>query len=159
MSISRAKGLIWRPRSLMNSRYPLNWRLGNLHIRPSCCRQKNLGHCREFKLDSLVVQAISIPSNSTAFAVFRGFWKTAKSDYSLLHFCMYVCIYVCMYVYMYVCMYICMNVCLSIRPSCLWIRPHGTTRLPLEWFARNLISEHFSKICQENSSFIKTWLK
>ena len=41
---------------------------------------------------------------------------------------------------------------LHIRPS---VRQHETTRLPREVFLRNLISEFFSKICQENSTFLK----
>jgi hypothetical protein len=39
--------------------------------------------------------------------------------------------------------------------SCLSVRPHGTSRLPLEGFTLNFISEYSSKICWENSSFIK----
>jgi len=35
------------------------------------------------------------------------------------------------------------------------VRPHGTTRLPLDGFSLNFISVDFSKICRENSSFIK----
>ena len=35
------------------------------------------------------------------------------------------------------------------------VRPHGTTRLPLDGFLLNLVYEHFSKICWENSSFVK----
>jgi len=34
--------------------------------------------------------------------------------------------------------------------------PYGTTRLPLEGILLHLIFEYFSKICRENSSFIKT---
>jgi hypothetical protein len=41
-----------------------------------------------------------------------------------------------------------MSVCLSV---CL----HGTTLLPLDEFSWSLIFEDFSKICRENSSFIK----
>jgi hypothetical protein len=41
--------------------------------------------------------------------------------------------------------------CLSVRPS---VRPHGN-RLPLNGFSRNFIFQHFSKICLEDSSFIK----
>jgi hypothetical protein len=33
--------------------------------------------------------------------------------------------------------------------------PHGTTRLPLDGFWWNLIFETFSKICWENSNFVK----
>jgi hypothetical protein len=39
--------------------------------------------------------------------------------------------------------------------SCPSTRPY-ITRLPLEGFSWNFISEHFSKICRENSSFIKS---
>ena len=40
----------------------------------------------------------------------------------------------------------------SVRQS---IRPHGTTRLQPYGFSRNLLRENFSKICRENSTFIK----
>ena len=40
------------------------------------------------------------------------------------------------------------------RPS---VRPHGTTLLTLDGFSWNLIFEYFSKICRENSGFIKIW--
>jgi hypothetical protein len=43
---------------------------------------------------------------------------------------------------------------MSFRPS-----PHGTTRLPVDRFSRNLIFEDFYKICRENSSLIKIWQK
>jgi hypothetical protein len=41
----------------------------------------------------------------------------------------------------------------SVRPS---VCPHGTTRLPLDGFSWNLMSEYFffSKFCRKNSSFI-----
>jgi len=106
--------LIWRPRSLMNIRYPLNWRLGDLHIRPSFCRQKNLGHCREFKSDSLVVQAISLPSHSTAFTV-SG--PSAKLQKATIHFD----ISICMYVRMYACMHACTS--MSVHPPVLSVNP------------------------------------
>ena len=35
------------------------------------------------------------------------------------------------------------------------VRPHGTTRLPLDGFSWNLIFEDFSKICREKSNFVK----
>ena len=35
------------------------------------------------------------------------------------------------------------------------VRPHGTTRFPLDGFLWILVFEYFSKICRENSSFIK----
>jgi hypothetical protein len=38
---------------------------------------------------------------------------------------------------------------------CVSGRLHGTTRLLLAGFSLNLILEDFSKICPENSSFIK----
>ena len=39
--------------------------------------------------------------------------------------------------------------------SCLSVRPHGKTPLPLDGFSWNLIFEDFSKACRENSSFFK----
>jgi hypothetical protein len=36
------------------------------------------------------------------------------------------------------------SLCLSVRPSA---SPHGTTRLPLDRFSRDLIFEDLSKIC------------
>jgi hypothetical protein len=47
-----------------------------------------------------------------------------------------------------------MFACRSARPS---VCPHGTTWLPPNGFSWNLISEHFSKICPENSKFINIW--
>ena len=44
---------------------------------------------------------------------------------------------------------------LLLASSCLSIRPHGTTRRPLEGFSWKFIFDYFSKICRENSSFIK----
>ena len=35
------------------------------------------------------------------------------------------------------------------------VRRHGTTRLPLDGFSWNVTFERFSKICRENSSFMK----
>jgi hypothetical protein len=61
------------------------------------------------------------------FLVFRRVRKIAKSDCYLRHV-------------------------LSVCPS---VRPHGTTRLRLDGFSWNFIFEDFSKICLENSSFIK----
>jgi hypothetical protein len=37
------------------------------------------------------------------------------------------------------------------------VRSHGTTCLPLDGFSWKFIFEHFSKICRENSIFIKIW--
>ena len=37
------------------------------------------------------------------------------------------------------------------------VRPHGTTRPPFNGFSWNLIFDYFSKICRENSSFIKSY--
>jgi len=37
------------------------------------------------------------------------------------------------------------------------MRPHGANRLPLDGFSWNLTFEYFSKICRENSSFVKIW--
>jgi len=42
--------------------------------------------------------------------------------------------------------------CLSVCPT---VRPHGTTRLAQEGFLLNLLFESFSKICRQNSSYIK----
>ena len=42
---------------------------------------------------------------------------------------------------------------------CLSVRPNGITRFPLDGFSWNFIFEYFSKICRENSSFIKIWQK
>ena len=39
---------------------------------------------------------------------------------------------------------------------CLCLRPHGTTRFPLDGFPRNLIFEYFSIICKENLSSLKS---
>jgi len=47
-----------------------------------------------------------------------------------------------------------MSVCLSVRPS---VRPHWTTGIAPKGFSRNLIFWCFSKICWENSSFMKVW--
>jgi hypothetical protein len=41
--------------------------------------------------------------------------------------------------------------------SCLSVRPHGTTRLPLDGFSWNLIFEYFSKIFLENLRFVQLW--
>jgi hypothetical protein len=43
---------------------------------------------------------------------------------------------------------------LSLRLS---IRPHETIRLPQEEFSFSSVLEYNSKICQENSYFIKIW--
>jgi len=49
---------------------------------------------------------------------------------------------------------------MSVRSS---VRPRGMTRLHLDGISLNLIFEYFSKICRENSSFIKNrkekWLR
>jgi len=39
--------------------------------------------------------------------------------------------------------------------SCPSVRPHGTSRLPLDRFSWNLVDEYFSKICPGYSSFIE----
>ena len=39
------------------------------------------------------------------------------------------------------------------------VRPHGTTRLPLDRFSWNIVCYYFSKTSQDNSSFIKIWQK
>ena len=45
----------------------------------------------------------------------------------------------------------------KIAKSCLSNHTHRTTWLPLERFSWNLLFEYFLKICQENSSCLKTW--
>jgi hypothetical protein len=45
----------------------------------------------------------------------------------------------------------------QLRHLCPTVRPHETTRLPLDGFSLNLVSEYFSKIRRENSRFIKLW--
>jgi hypothetical protein len=45
--------------------------------------------------------------------------------------------------------------CLSIRLS-VYIRPHGTTRLPLDGFSLKLIFGYFSKVCRDILSVIKS---
>jgi hypothetical protein len=44
-------------------------------------------------------------------------------------------------------------------PVCLSVCLYGTTQLPLDRFLWNLQFQYFSKICQENSSFIKISLE
>jgi len=46
-----------------------------------------------------------------------------------------------------------------LRYVCLSVRPHGTTRLTLDGFSRNFTCGYLSKICPENSNFIKTGQK
>ena len=46
-----------------------------------------------------------------------------------------------------------LSACMSVCPS---FRPYGTTRLPLDGFALNLIVEYFSKICREDLRLIKS---
>ena len=43
--------------------------------------------------------------------------------------------------------------------SVMSVRRQGRTRLQMDGFTSNLIFEYFSKICQENSSFINIWNK
>jgi hypothetical protein len=49
---------------------------------------------------------------------------------------------------------VCLSVCPSVHPS---IRQHGKTGLLLEGLSRNFTSifEYFSKVCHDNSYFIK----
>jgi len=47
-----------------------------------------------------------------------------------------------------------MSVYLSV---CFSVHPHGTARLPLDEYSWNLVFQYFSKIYQDNSSFIKIW--
>jgi hypothetical protein len=63
----------------------------------------------------------------------------------------------CLPVCLSACLPACLPACPPARlPACLPTRLHGTTGLPLEKFLWNLIFEYFSKLCQENSSLIKT---
>jgi hypothetical protein len=48
------------------------------------------------------------------------------------------------------------NLLLHVCPS---VFPHGRTRITLHGFSLNLIFENFSKICRENSSFVKNRTK
>ena len=43
---------------------------------------------------------------------------------------------------------------MSVCPS---VRPHGTTRLPLDGFSWNSLHEYFFLIYPKNSSYVKTW--
>ena len=47
---------------------------------------------------------------------------------------------------------LCLSVCQSVRPS---VRPHGTTRTPVDGHLLNSMSQCFPKICRENTSFTK----
>jgi hypothetical protein len=40
---------------------------------------------------------------------------------------------------------------------CFSVRPHGTTRFPLNGFSLSLIFEYFSQTCRTGSSFITIW--
>jgi hypothetical protein len=42
-------------------------------------------------------------------------------------------------------------------PVCTSVCPHAKTRRPLDGFSWNLIFEYSSKICTENTHFIKIW--
>jgi len=42
-----------------------------------------------------------------------------------------------------------------LRHVCQCVCPRRTTLLPMDEFSQNLVFQHFSKICRENSSFIK----
>jgi len=48
------------------------------------------------------------------------------------------------------------KVAISFVPFAL---PHGASRLSLDGYEWNFICEHFSKMCRENSRFIKVWQK
>jgi hypothetical protein len=85
----------------------------------------------------------------------------------------------CMYIYSYLCVCVCVCPCVCefyknrikifkfrrsrkiaksyyyLHQVCPSVHPHGTTQLPLRGFSRNFIFEYFSKICRENSSFLK----
>ena len=46
---------------------------------------------------------------------------------------------------------------LLLPSSCLSVRPHGITRLPLDGFSLTMTFEYFSKIYRENSSLTTIW--
>jgi hypothetical protein len=46
-----------------------------------------------------------------------------------------------------------------VMPVCLSVIPNRTTRLPLDGFSLDFIFGYLSKICLEDSSFIKIWQK
>jgi hypothetical protein len=52
------------------------------------------------------------------------------------------------------CLSVSQPVFLSVRSS---IHPHGTIRLLLDLFSLNFVFAYCSKLCRENSSFIKIW--
>jgi hypothetical protein len=62
------------------------------------------------------------------------------------------CLPACLSACLPACLPVCLSACLSV---CLSVCPQETTRIPLNGFSLNLIFEDFSKICPENSSFIK----
>jgi len=77
--------------------------------------RKNLGHCREFIPDFLVVQAISLPSHSTTFTVLGA---SAKLQKATIHFGISICMYVCMYASMHACTSMSVHSpVLSVKPS------------------------------------------
>jgi hypothetical protein len=105
----------------------------------------------------------------------RCFRKIANSDYCLRHFipvCLSVGLSVCPSVRPSVPPSVRPSVCVSVRPSvgtsvhlssvrpsvrlsvCPSVRPHGTALLPPDRSLWHFIFEYFSKIRQENSSFI-----
>jgi len=83
-----------------------------------------------------------------------AFTKLRKATLSFLSVCLPVCSCVCSSFCPSVRSYVCPSVCLSV---CLCINPAAATRLPYNGFSWNLILVYFSKICRENSSFIKIW--
>ena len=46
---------------------------------------------------------------------------------------------------------------IKLRHVCTSVCLHGTARLTLDGFSWNYICKYWTKICQENSSFIKIW--
>ena len=51
------------------------------------------------------------------------------------------------------------KICFFRLSFCPSVCPQGTTRLPLDGLSSNIMFEYFSKICPENSSFIKIRLR
>ena len=113
----------------------------DLYVIPSiqCCSNPN--HLRRLRRRLLSywihrnqsTSAYGIPSQKILLLILDAIAKLRKATVSFV-------------------MAVCLSVCLSACPS---VRPHGTTRPPLDGFSLNLIFEYSSKICRENSSYIK----
>jgi len=95
---------------------------------------------RHWKLQKYVNSQMCSEINIHVLLFFLGgghICKTLKSDYWLRHACPPP---------------VRLSACV-----CVSVRPHRTTRLPLDGLSKNLIFQYFSKLRRQNSSFIKTW--